>query len=114
MHAMNDPNRREFLLTAGTAVALGAMAGPLPLAASGAESEKVGTPDAIPPHRPLSAPGVHLYTDSPRYAAGDTLTAFVSATIPCKIEIVRLGDDLDGPGRDEVLHTVKIEQAQTQ
>ena len=50
-----------------------------------------------------------MYADRPSYHAGETLTAHVSTTTPCTVEVVRLGEDLDSPARDEVLHTVRLD-----
>lgn len=108
----HDPTRREFLVTTGTALAAGTMLGRLEAASEG-ETAKQAV-DSIPPHRELTAPGVHVYTDRHSYAAGETVTAYASASIPCRIEIVRLGDDLDGPAKDEVLQTLAIDAPKAQ
>jgi hypothetical protein len=112
---MSETTRREFLVTTGSALAAGAILGQLPAAAQDVpvgESETSLQPGAetIPAHRPLPAQGVHLYTDRPSYAAGGSLTAYVSCSVPCQIEIVRLGEDVDSPAKDEVLHTVRFDQ----
>lgn len=111
---MTDPTRREFLST-GASIAAGAMLTNLEPTAFAAECEQLGPTKneavgSIPPHRPLPLTGVHLYTDRPNYRAGDSLTAFVSATLPYQFEVVRLGDDLDSPAQDEVLHSQRIEK----
>jgi len=103
---MTDPNRREFLMTASSALAATALLSAN--SSSAAEGAEIA-PQSIPPHRSLTAPGVHVYTDRPSYAAGETLTAYVSASTPATIEIVRLGDDLDSPAGDEALHSLRID-----
>lgn len=111
---MTDSTRREFLLTTGTAVAAGAMLGQLPATVFGADDVTAQAPRSnvapIPPHRELPVTGIHLYTDRHSYRAGDTLTAYVSASVPGDIEIVRLGDDLDSPKKDDVLQQLKIDK----
>ncbi|HVW39355.1 MAG TPA: hypothetical protein VHB99_18690, partial [Pirellulales bacterium] len=66
---MTDPNRRQFLLTAGSALAAGALSSDD--LSSAAEIAQIAR-QSIPPHRSLTAPGVHVYTDRPSYAAGET------------------------------------------
>jgi N,N-dimethylformamidase len=112
---MTESTRREFLLTTGSAIAAGATLGQFTSSSAGdiattVETPKRATAAAMPPHRALPVSGVHVYTDKPSYSAGESLTAFISASIPCDIEVVRLGDDLDSPALDEVLHRLKIEQ----
>lgn len=110
---MSHHSRRDFLRATGSAVAGGAVLGRLQTPAHAREASDSAAPPSgasIPPHRALSLSGVHLYTDRPSYAAGETLTAFSSATIPCTLEIVRLGDDLDSPAHDEMLHSLKLDQ----
>ncbi|HEX3654451.1 MAG TPA: LamG domain-containing protein [Pirellulales bacterium] len=111
---MTDPTRREFLLSTGSAIATGAMLGHFDAAALALDTAGASDPAAraaaIPPHRALPIQGVHLYTDKPSYAAGETLTAFVSNTLPCQLEVVRLGEVIDAPAKDEVLHRMRIEQ----
>jgi hypothetical protein len=113
---MTDSTRREFLLATSSAVAAGAMLAQRQSSALGGEANGPDAPPAesIPPHRALPVSGVHLYANRPSYAAGDAVTAYVSATTPCRIEIVRLGDDLDSPAKDEVLHALKLEQPEMQ
>jgi hypothetical protein len=111
---MTDSTRREFLISTG-AVAASAMLGNLTPAVFGAEQVEVNPPkqpaaDSIPPHRAPPLTGLHLYTDKPNYTAGDAVTAYISSTVRCQAEIVRLGDDLDSPAHDEVLHSASIEQ----
>lgn len=107
---MIDPTRREFLVTTGTAVAASAIFGHLPSTVAAGDEVTAPGPATIPPHRALPVSGVHVYTDRHSYRAGDSVTAFASASTPCEIQIVRLGDDLDSPQQDEVLHRLKIEQ----
>ncbi|HEY5316326.1 MAG TPA: LamG domain-containing protein, partial [Pirellulales bacterium] len=111
---MTDPTRREFLLSTGSVIATGAMLGRIEAAALALDTADANRPAvhaaAIPPHRALPIQGVHLYTDKPSYAAGETLTAYVSTTLPCQLEVVRLGEVIDDPVKDEVLHQVRIEQ----
>ena len=59
----------------------------------------------IPPHRPIVVEGVHAYTDRVSVAAGDVIRFHVSSSHPYELQVCRLGTDVDGPSRDEVLHS---------
>lgn len=103
---MTGPTRREFLAAASGALASPALAGSDPFAA-GPESGVTRKPErsAIPPHRPLKVEGVHAYTERPSMAAGDVVRFHVSSSHPYELQVCRLGTDVDGPSRDEVLHS---------
>ena len=77
--------------------------------AGGGETENQRT-DAIPPHQPLPLEGVHAYTDKLSVAAGETIRFHVSSTHPYRLEVCRLGLDMDSPHTDEVLHTWKVDE----
>lgn len=129
---MTDPTRREFLLSTGAAVGLGALAGRGAAAAPPGAPPSADAPppagppspapdaseaparESIPPHRGLDVPGVHLYTDRPSYAAGQTVTVYVSHTLPATLEIVRLGDDPDSPAGDAVLDCLPLDRPDPQ
>jgi hypothetical protein len=103
---MTDPNRREFLASAGAALAaspfLVADQGP---GEHGPTSESATLPAPFPPHRPMAVEGVHAYTDRVSVAAGEVVRLHVSSSHPYELEICRLGTDVDGPARDQVLHS---------
>jgi len=90
-------SRRDFLKRAGGGVAAAA-AMKLPLRA------QVATSPGIPPHTPLDVPGVHAYPMEHSLAPGDTLELCVSASVPYRLSICRLGLQVDDPAGDEVLH----------
>src|SRR5437764_1247257 len=105
---MTDPTRREFLAAAG-----GVLASP-PLVASelpavelaqAADRDREPEPRAFPPHRALAVEGIHAYTDRVSVAAGDTIRFHVSSSYPYELQVCRLGPDVDGPVRDELLHS---------
>ena len=116
---MTDPIRREFLIQTGSAIVAGELLDRLGATVNARDAFE-STPstsasvDSIPTHRPLDVQGVHVYSDKPSYVAGEPLIAYVSASVPCDVEVVRLGDELDGTSRDEVLHRVRIERPITQ
>lgn len=91
----------------------GAVLGELdPLTVAGENSAKPPAlaSRSIPPHRPLPLAGMHVYTDRTSYAAGDMLTVYTSAAEPCTLEVVRLGESMDDPAGDEVLHTLALDR----
>jgi hypothetical protein len=96
---MAEPNRREFLGSVGGALA----------SASLARGERLldaePAPVAIPPHRPTIVEGVHAYTDRVSIAAGEAVRFHVSSSLPYELQVCRLGTDVDGPSRDQVLHS---------
>src|SRR5205823_11094732 len=49
--------------------------------------------------------GIHAYTDRVSVAAGDTIRFHVSSSYPYELQVCRLGPDVDGPARDEILHS---------
>jgi hypothetical protein len=111
---MIDPTRRDFLISGGMAAA-SAMLARLDTSVRADDASRPSSPappqaDAIPPHRALAATGVHLYTDRTSYRAGETITAFASTTLPCQLQVVRLGEDPDNPASDDILHTVRIDR----
>ena len=89
--------RREFLrctgVTAAAATALPLL--PRSLAATPAPG--------LPPHLALDVPGVHAYPLEHSVAAGGTLELCVSASVPYRFSICRLGPQVDDPAGDTVL-----------
>jgi len=103
---MTEQTRREFLAAAGTALAsTSIVAAELRAANPGQGGKRETDSSAIPPHKPLSVEGIHAYTDRVSVAAGDTIRFHVSSSYPYELQVCRLGPDVDGPSRDEVLHS---------
>jgi hypothetical protein len=103
---MPDPNRREFLASAGGALASAPLvvADRVPGGRGAADSPSV-TSAPIPPHHAQSVEGVHAYTDRVSVTAGEVIRFPVSSTHPYELEVCRLGPDVDGPSRDQVLYS---------
>ncbi len=98
---MPEPNRREFLASAGGALAAASL-----VSTEREEKSASGTtPSPIPPHRRMAVEGVHAYTDRVSVAAGELVRFYVSSSFPYELQICRLGTDVDGPSRDHVLHS---------
>lgn len=102
---MSDPTRREFLAAAGGALAAPAVVAPAALAEYTSASTALERASGIPPHKPQVVEGIHAYTDHVSVAAGDAIRFHVSSTYPYELQVCRLGPDVDGPNRDEVLHS---------
>jgi N,N-dimethylformamidase len=96
---MSGPTRREFLTTAG-ALATSAIAASEPPAADPRPTSRAA---AIPPHRPQVVEGIHAYADRVTVDAGDIVRFHVSSSYPYELQVCRLGLDVDGPGRDDVV-----------
>jgi N,N-dimethylformamidase len=112
---MNDSTRREFLAATGGALVSSAFATTESQAGERARAEnREPEPVAFPPHRPLTVPGIHAYTDRVSVAAGDVVRFHVSSSYPYELQVCRLGPDVDGPARDEVLHSFGPSPAATQ
>ncbi|MCL2622356.1 MAG: hypothetical protein FWD31_01715 [Planctomycetaceae bacterium] len=65
--------------------------------------------DHFPPQFGMTVPGVHSYAEL-SVNGGDTVHFRTSSTVPYELSICRLGDNIDGPDKDEVLHTFPIKQ----
>lgn len=107
---MSERSRREFLMTTG----LGAVAWSTMPSAVGQDRKPGGyhaggTP--IPLHTALAVPGVHAYPREHSVAAGETLELAISASVPYKLSICRLGWTLDDSSGDEVL--ARFDEAQS-
>jgi hypothetical protein len=99
LSVMAQTSRRQFLQRTGIGLAAASTLS-LPRPARAAiRSDR----DAIPPHRALDVPGVHAYPLEHSIPAGGTLELCVSATVPYRLEIVRLGLKVDDPAGDTVL-----------
>lgn len=103
---MSETTRREFMAAAGGALASSAVladdapaSGPVPSASRKVESA------AIPPHQPQVVEGIHAYHDVVSVHAGELIRFHVSSSYSYELEVCRLGPDVDGPSRDETLHT---------
>ena len=57
---------------------------------------------------------MHAYTDRVSVCAGDTIRFYVSSSVPYELQLCRLGLDVDGPSRDEILHSFGQSPAATQ
>ena len=103
---MIEPNRRDFLAAAGTAVATTKVLGAGSFDGGiSDESSQEPVHDQIPPHRPLRIEGIHAYTDRVSVAAGEPIRFHVSSSLPYELQICRLGTDVDSVDRDLVLHS---------
>lgn len=89
-------SRRDFLKRAGGGVAA---ATALRLRAQA----KADAAPQIPPHTALDVPGAHAYSMQHSVAAGETLELCVSASVPYRLSICRLGLQVDDPAGDTVL-----------
>lgn len=94
--------RRDFLATTGSAMAAG-----LILRDVSAEDERQQA-STIPPHRPLYLEGIHAYIDRVSVHAGEAVRVYASSTLPYELELVRLGQNVDGPEGDEVLAACSV------
>lgn len=90
-------SRRAFIKGTGVAIATAA------LAKMPASSAAAAASPAIPPHRGLAVPGVHAYALQHSIAAGGTLELCVSSSVPYRLSICRLGQQVDDPAGDTVL-----------
>src|SRR6185503_7268207 len=55
-------------------------------------------------HRSLTLPGVHAYAGRDSVFAGETISFHVSSSVPYEFSVCRLGDDVESPAQDEILH----------
>jgi hypothetical protein len=112
---MTDSTRRKFLAATG-----GALASSSFLTTESQAVERAGVenpeavPSAIPPHRPLTVPGIHAYTDRVSVASGDVVRFHVSSSYPYELQVCRLGTDVNSPAQDEILHAFGPSSATTQ
>lgn len=111
---MSDPTRREFLAAAGGVLGSSAVLVPDAAAAETSPAIPPAQPSNIPPHKPQVVEGIHAYTDRVSVAAGEVIRFHVSSTCPYELQVCRLGPDVDGPSRDEILHSFGASAAATQ
>lgn len=97
---MSKQSRREFLKQSGAGFAGLTLFSPKLLA--GSESSKASK--TIPPHQPMTVPGVHGYAEQ-SVAAGEKITFNISGTVPYQLSIHRLGLDPETTALDELIHT---------
>jgi N,N-dimethylformamidase len=109
---MRKQNRRTFLQQTGAGLAGAAALGWAPSALG--RSSSSSNPRALPPHRSLELTGVHAYADQESVAAGGRIDFQVSATVPYRLSICRLGLAIDDPAGDEVLHSFPESPAHSQ
>ncbi len=103
---MTDQTRREFLAAAGGALAVSPlMAAETPTAKLARAEKREPESASIPRHRSLAVEGVHAYTDRLHVPAGETIRFHVSSSFPYELQVCRLGTDVDGPSKDETLHS---------
>ena len=103
---MTEQTRREFLAAAGTALAsTSIVAAELRAAEPTQAAKREAEAPAIPPHQPMVVEGIHAYTDRVSVAAGEPIRFHVSSSYPYELTVCRLGTDVDGPSKDEVLHS---------
>jgi hypothetical protein len=100
---MPRTSRRAFVKLA-TLAAAGARTAGAAVAVPPRPARQRSLPAPIPPHVALSVPGVHGYADAVSIRAGETVGVHLSNTVPCVVEICRLGTRVDDPSGDERLH----------
>lgn len=89
-------SRRRFLESAAAGgLALGGLPGSLTRAAAAATP-----PDSVAQW----VDGIHGYADAHSVAAGERIRFFLSTDAPCRLEMVRLGLEVDNPAADTVVH----------
>lgn len=94
---MLPTSRRDFLKVSATGVATLAVG----QTATAAESR----PDAgIPPHTPFQPVGVHGYPARHSVVAGERIGFHLSTDQPVQARIFRLGQQIDDPAGDELVH----------
>jgi len=105
-HPSHRTTRRRFLQSAATGgLALGAWPASLGRASAGT---------ARPVSQPRWVDGVHGYADAHSVVAGGRIRFFLSTDVPCRLEVVRLGLEVDDPSGDLVVHRAGILPAKRQ
>src|SRR4051812_45677575 len=97
---MNAHSRRGFLRTTGLGVAL---LSSLDLSHEASHAAEEGGDPPLPPHRGLELPGVHAYPTEHSIAAREDLELCLSASVPYRLSICRLGWTLDDSSGDAVI-----------
>lgn len=115
----NPIPRRAFLKSTGLGVSVSSVgnvsAQPVePVSYSPVQDHQIQDRTIIPPHRSLDTPGVHAYPIDHSIAAGDRLELCVSSSVPYKMGIYRLGQEVDEPGSDMLLGTIESHNATPQ
>ena len=113
----SDANRRDFLRRSAGAVVGASLVGVggagRTSSARGDETgqrvagETTKASSTIPLHDALLLPGVHGYAQR-SLAAGETLRVRMSADVPYRLSIRRLGVRVDDRESDEVLHSINV------
>jgi len=98
---MHQTTRREFLKRGGAGVAGISLMTPRLIA----HGTRAGTDSAaaLPPHKPMVVPGLHGYAEQ-SVVAGETMQFRISAGVPYRLGIYRLGLDPESPAQDVMLH----------
>ena len=68
----------------------------------------------IPPHRAISLPGLHAYTDRLSVSAGENIGIHVSSSEPYTVSLRKLGQEMGASGSDEILASMVVETAKVQ
>ena len=76
--------------------------------------ESTPGPAPFPPHVPTIVEGVHAYTDRVSVAAGEIIRFHVSSSHPYELQLCRLGPDVDGPAKDQILRSFGTSTASVQ
>ena len=96
---MSKVDRRDFLKTT-TAVAAAAS---LPLSEqANASPPLVGVDQPVPPQRVQILYGLHAYTDKLSVEPGEEIQFLATSTVPYKLSVCRLGEEVDDPSSDQV------------
>ena len=96
---MSKVDRRDFLKTT-TAVAAAAS---LPLSEqANASPPLVGVDQPVPPQRVQILYGLHAYTDKLSVEPGEEIQFLATSTVPYKLSVCRLGEEVDDPASDQV------------
>ena len=99
---MSSVDRRQFIKTT-TAAAAAASRLVLPDTSSAA----LATPNSstpIPPQRVQVLYGLHAYTDKLSVDPGEEVQFKTTSSVPYQLSVCRLGQQVDDPAADEVLH----------
>ncbi|MEK6246624.1 MAG: LamG domain-containing protein, partial [Planctomycetales bacterium] len=109
---MSRVDRREFIKTSGAAAAAAGAAGLVSRANTALASPASSA--ALPPHRVQILYGLHAYTDKLSVDPGEEVQFHTTSTVPYKLSVCRLGELVDDPSGDEVLHEFPESKARLQ
>lgn len=100
---MNKTTRRTFIKQTGASLTGLATLGPSPRDLLAVASE----PASIRPHRAIEVPGVHAYALEHSVASGQMLNLCVSASVPYRLSICRLSQNMDDPSEPSRRRTIR-------